>query len=115
MFQRALPAGRGEETTDTVGKEVRYSVEAQKVSLRQQSYSVMRGKRGLCSFMIRLMVLYSPTICSTMTACSGPSGGGEMPGSGAPFYHLGTTKKDQNPFPAQGFYPTRAGRQCTVY
>lgn len=29
----------------------------------------MRGKRGLCSFMIRLMVLYSPTICSTMTAC----------------------------------------------
>lgn len=44
-----------------------------------------------------------------------PSGGGEMPGSGAPFYHLGTTKKDQNPFPAQGFYPTRAGRQCTVY
>lgn len=50
-------------------------MEAQKVSLRQQSYSVMRGKRGLCSFMIRLMVLYSPTLCSTMTACSGPSGG----------------------------------------
>lgn len=22
MFQRALPAGRGEETTDTVGKEI---------------------------------------------------------------------------------------------
>lgn len=33
MFQRALPAGRGEETTDTLGKRGRYSVEAQKVSL----------------------------------------------------------------------------------
>lgn len=28
-----------------------------------------------------------------------------MPGIGAPFYHLGTTKKDQNPFQRRDFTP----------